>query len=801
VIRGLRYLALIAGLTLALSASAQDTTAPAPAAPITVPTVSEPVASVGGVLNAADYAVWESIVARAEEAISVQRASSEAFLVLRQQIADWRTRFAAGMGQNDDLIASLREQIVGLGPGPAEGVTEAPELATQRTALSGRLDALAAPVRGAEVANARAEALIRAIDRILRERQTGRLLELGPSPLNPAHWPQAAEAGLGTLRVLRDEVRTAWTNPIQRTEMRNNLPLVMLLVAIGSVLILRGRLWIEGLAQYVQTDGSSPGRFLLALFISLGQVVVPVLALVLLVGAVELLGLFGLRGEPILQAVPEVGFAIYVARWLGARMFPKTDGYAFALNLPPERRSEGRFDAGALGLIVGLGFFVETASGAVGWAPEARVVLLFPFVVLAAFLLVRLARLLRQHVKNDEVADGERSYRNSLVHVLSRVVSVVAILGAVVAGLGYFEAGVNIVYPTFLSLQLMALLMVLQRVVTAAYALITGARDNVSEALFPVLAGFFLAILSLPGFALIWGAKTTDLIEIWAGFSSGVAIGDTRISPAAFLTFAVVFALGYMATRLVQGTLKSSVLPKTSIDPGGQNAIVSGLGYVGIFLAALAAVTSAGIDLSGLAIVAGALSVGIGFGLQNIVSNFVSGIILLIERPISEGDWIEVGGKQGYVRDISVRSTRIETFDRTDVIVPNADFVSGMVTNYTRGKTLGRLIVPVGVAYGNDTRKVEAILREIAEAHPMVLATPKPLVLFMGFGADSLNFEIRVILRDVNWSLSVRSEMNHQVYERFRATGIEIPYPQRDVWIRNPEALAARPAADPKSAT
>jgi small-conductance mechanosensitive channel len=754
-----------------------------------------------------NYDLWKSVANRAETAVDSEAGTNDVFETLRSRIVDFRSKFAAARLLNKERIGTLQAQLTALGPIPESG-EEPATVSAQREQITKQLATLQAPIQVAESAYKRADGLIGEIDKIIRERQTSQLLSLGPSPLNPISWGNAIS---GFSKIFSNIVaeKRLFSDPEARGIFKSSAPLVLLLLAFATLLVARGRRWVVALGNYLRSfggRGSGVWGFVLSLF----RMVVPLIGIVALSAALQLTGMLGLRGERLVEALPFWAATLFSAHWLSEWLFPRNDEDPL-IPISATMRRRVRIDISLLSLMIVLrnlldtiiSFGVNSAGVNSTGVIQAGVnldginqvstmhILSFPLVVIVGCLLFRIGNVLRSasEVSTPESSEERVTTFSRIMRLIGLTTIVVAFVGPVMAAIGYGQAGDALVFPTVYSLAVLGLVLVLQRFFADVYGLISGQGVAAREALVPVLIGIAILLITTPVLALIWGARTADLTEAWSAFSQGFTIGDSRISPGDFITFAVIFSVGYMITRLLQGALRNNVLPKTRMDKGGQNAIVSGLGYVGIFLAALMAITGAGIDLSSLAIVAGALSVGIGFGLQNIVSNFVSGIILLIERPISEGDWIEVGGQQGYVRAISVRSTRIETFDRTDVIVPNADLVSGTVTNFTRGNTVGRLIMPVGVAYGTDTMKVDGILREIAEAQPMVLADPAPVILFSGFGADSLDFEIRMILRDVNWTNHVKNAVNHQIMAKFTEEGIEIPFAQRDVWLRNPEAL------------
>jgi small-conductance mechanosensitive channel len=177
--------------------------------------------------------------------------------------------------------------------------------------------------------------------------------------------------------------------------------------------------------------------------------------------------------------------------------------------------------------------------------------------------------------------------------------------------------------------------------------------------------------------------------------------------------------------------------------------------------------------------------VGIGFGLQTIVNNFVCGLILLFERPISVGDYIEIGGQWAEIRKIGLRATIVRTFDRADLVIPNSDLVTNQVTNWTRSDRLARIKIPVGVAYGSDVPLVMKILQECAEENPSVVKSPVPRIYFMGFGDSSLNFEMRIHLADIDDWYIARTAIIVEIERKFRDSGVEIPFPQRDLHLRS----------------
>jgi len=286
---------------------------------------------------------------------------------------------------------------------------------------------------------------------------------------------------------------------------------------------------------------------------------------------------------------------------------------------------------------------------------------------------------------------------------------------------------------------------------------------------------FLVLIGSVPLILLQWGYPWADILEWYYQFFFGFRIGNTQVSIGAILAAIVVFVLGYFAARLFQSWLDTQVLKPAGLSGGLRDSIRTGVGYVGVGAAALIALSYAGFNLSNLAIVAGAFSVGIGFGLQSVVSNFVCGLILLAERPIKVGDLVTVGGEEGTVRKISVRSTEIETNDRASVLVPNSSFITGNVKNWTLRNNTTRVVIPVSVVHGSDPRKVKDLLVQVARAHVSVMTTPEPFVSLDDFTLDALQFKLYAYIYDLNKGIGTKTELRIAIIEALKKAGVEMP--------------------------
>jgi small-conductance mechanosensitive channel len=235
---------------------------------------------------------------------------------------------------------------------------------------------------------------------------------------------------------------------------------------------------------------------------------------------------------------------------------------------------------------------------------------------------------------------------------------------------------------------------------------------------------------------------------------------------------------------------------RTTMDAGQKYAIVQFFGYFVFLLGLVVGLDTSGLNLRSLLVVGGALGVGIGFGLQNIVANFVAGIVILVERPVKVGDLIDVGATQGDVVRIGARGTWVRTFDNEVIIVPNSEFINNRVTNWTANDRTIRLSVPVGVSYSSDLGKVSKLLEDIARQHSEVLVEPAPLVLVTGFGDNAVNVVLRVSVPRAERASRVKSDLLGEIFRVFNEEKIEMPFPQRDLHIRSVEApfVIAQPA-------
>ena len=678
-------------------------------------------------------------------------------------------------------LAHIQHQIDKLGEPPANGAPpESPTVATERSRLTAQASEISGAIKTLQVTWWRARQAIDKITNLRLQLFVQSLTQRMASPLFPAFWDDLAN-GAPSVRWRLEYNATDWGSSVNRQKMN-----VAALLTGAFILYLLLKTFVLSAIRYRAAPDAVPPTFFeraaTASWIVPARAIPAAAAAFLLYAGLDYLGLlYYPTAAPAGVALLRSSLIFIAVSALISAVFAPTR---------PERRLVLLSNRSArrisrllkiLALIYSVDLFLS-AFGQILYFPLSISVVQSLFTSLA-FAVVLMGLLLTPFESNSENPMKPVGRNDPVWLKLPLWLAAGAIILSCL--LGYVAFG------RFLAQQ-MVMTGVVGMVATLLYLAIraytrgsTTTRGQISVLLEEQL-GFdstrrkqlgwltetvltlCVAFAVIPVLMLQWGFSGPDIRDWVKSLLFGFEIGQFRISLVRILIGVAIFVALLFVTRLIQRRLRENILIQPRMDPGIANSIDTTVGYAGTGMAAIIAISYAGFDITNLAIVAGALSVGIGFGLQSIVNNFVSGLILLIERPIKVGDWVVVGSEQGTVKRISVRSTEIETFDRASLIVPNSELVTGRVLNWTHRNALGRVVLKFSAGPDTDPRRVLAVLNDCASRHPEILREPAPLAVFEGYTLTTTEYSLRVLLPDITHGLKVQSDLRVAIYEALR---------------------------------
>jgi potassium efflux system protein len=741
---------------------------------------------------------WQHELDRLKSALQKPRLRYSELNDLRDELQRVRAGIEDFWKHLEPPLTAAKDQVALLGPAPAAGQPPEPEhVALSRAELNYHFGLLSAGQAAVHSANLRIDHLINTIQDIRRKNFTTNLFQPVPGIYSYLTWAKLPDYVPSATNRARDLVADWWDSIRDRNE--------VLLIAFEAVLlwlvltvaawygVRRLRRWPhEGEPPFWRRASSAAGIILLRIL----PVVAPTTFLYGMIAEAHALPervdwIFYSTAQSIIiifavNALVTTVFAPRLSQW---RLIPASD--------PAAARICGLLLT--LAIVYGLTTLIYVITRLVQAPFALTVAVAFPSSLLLAGIVVAilLTPLDGQHWDKMPSLRWLTALRIPIWITVAAIV--VCALGGYLA-LSRFLAQQLIVTGSILTFVYLLLLWVdgfMQGLGDDSAATGRWLKERVGleqrrreQLVLPI--GLFLKVavlvLSVPLILLQWGYRWPDIYDWYSQLFFGFHIGNTQVSFAVLLASLIVFGLAYAAARLFQGWLDTRVLKPAGISGGVRDSIRIGVGYVGVVIAALAAFSYAGFNLSNLAILAGALSVGIGFGLQSVVNNFVSGLILLAERPIKVGDLVVVGGEEGHVCKISVRSTEIETSDRARVLIPNSCLITEKVKNWTLRDNIRRIVIPVSVGYGCDPRKVRATLLRVAQDNPHVMTTPAPSVDF-DFGADNLNFKLYAFVDDLNKGGSTSTDLRIAILDAFNEAGIAIPFRQTDATPQNMDWL------------